>query len=60
MYLNTWSLVGGTVWEGLGGVALLKIVCYYLGTGFEVSKKPTLFPDSYFFLMLWYKHSAIL
>lgn len=31
MYLNTWSHVGRTVWEELGGVALL-------GENFEVSK----------------------
>jgi hypothetical protein len=24
MYLNTWPLVGGTVWEELGGVASLE------------------------------------
>lgn len=27
--LNTWSLVGGTFWVGLGGVALMEKVCYY-------------------------------
>jgi hypothetical protein len=27
IYLNTWSLVSGTVLEGLGGVALLEEVC---------------------------------
>ena len=27
IYLNVRSLVGGTVWEGLGGVALLVEVC---------------------------------
>jgi hypothetical protein len=24
IYLNTWSSVGGVVWEGLGGMALLE------------------------------------
>jgi hypothetical protein len=24
MYLNGWSPVGGTIWEGLGGVASLE------------------------------------
>ena len=27
--LNTWSPVGGTVWERLGGVTLLKEVCHW-------------------------------
>lgn len=29
-YLNVWSPVGGTVWEGFGGVALLEEVCHCL------------------------------
>lgn len=29
IYLNAWFLVGGTVWEVLGGVALLKEVCHW-------------------------------
>jgi hypothetical protein len=29
IYLNVRSLVGGTVWEGLGGVALLVEVCLW-------------------------------
>lgn len=36
MSLKTWSLVAGTFWEGLGGVALFHNVS--LGTGFGVSK----------------------
>lgn len=27
--LNMWSVVGETVWEELGGVVLLKLVCYW-------------------------------
>jgi hypothetical protein len=26
--LNTWSSVGGTMWEGLEGLALLKELCH--------------------------------
>jgi hypothetical protein len=29
IYLNTCPPVGGTVWEGLGGVALLEEVCHW-------------------------------
>jgi hypothetical protein len=29
IYLNTWSLIGETVWEGKGGVALLGEVCHW-------------------------------
>ena len=28
-HLNARSTVGGTVWEGLGGVALLEEVCHW-------------------------------
>lgn len=35
-YLNTCSPVGGTAWEGLGGMALVKDVS--LGEGLEVLK----------------------
>lgn len=31
--LNTWSQVGGTVWEGLQDMALLEEVCPVLLTG---------------------------
>ena len=36
---NAWSLVGRTVREGLGGVALLEKVCHW--RTLEVSKAPT-------------------
>ena len=29
IYLSVWSPVGGTVWEGLEGVALLVAVCHW-------------------------------
>lgn len=37
IFLNIWSPVGETVWEGLGGMVLLEGVC--LEVGFEVKKK---------------------
>lgn len=40
IFLNIWSPVGETVWEGLGGMVLLEGVC--LEVGFEVKKKKTL------------------
>ena len=41
--LNAWSLVGRTIWEGLGGVAFRKEVS--LGVGFEVSEAHLLLPS---------------
>ena len=29
IYFHTWSLIGGNVWEVLGGVALLERVSYW-------------------------------
>lgn len=29
IHLNSWSSVGGSLWEGLGGIALLKVVRYW-------------------------------
>lgn len=29
IYLSTWSSAGGTVWEELGGAALMKEVCHW-------------------------------
>jgi hypothetical protein len=37
IYLSAWSSVGGTLWEGLVGVALLEEVCHW-GQASEVSK----------------------
>jgi hypothetical protein len=37
MYFNAWAAAGGTVWEGLAGVAFLEEVCHW-GLGLEVSK----------------------
>jgi hypothetical protein len=51
MYLNTWSPVSATVWEGLGGVALLEEVCHY-GVVFEVSKAHTV-PTGSSLTLLW-------
>lgn len=34
--LNTWSPVAGTIWKGLGGVALMEQICHRAGS--EVSK----------------------
>ena len=48
--LNSCSLVGGTVWEGLGNVALLEEVS--LGLGFEVSKAHKPFPNTFPLLVL--------
>ena len=31
IHLNTWSPVGGTIGEGLGGVALSEEVCHWGG-----------------------------
>jgi hypothetical protein len=39
IYLNVWSLVSGTLWEGLEGLASLKYVL--LGVGFQVSRAHT-------------------
>jgi hypothetical protein len=40
IYLNIGFPVGGIVWKGLGGVALLEEACHWQGEGgaFEVSK----------------------
>lgn len=37
-YLNAYFLLGRTVWEGLGDVALLEEMCHWGQAGFEVSK----------------------
>lgn len=38
IYVNTWSPVGGTVWEGWGGVALLEVFLVSLGVSFEITR----------------------
>jgi hypothetical protein len=38
IHLNTWSPVGGMVWEGLGSIALLEDACY--GVDIKLSKNP--------------------
>lgn len=49
--MNAWSSVGGAVWEGLGGVALMEEVCV---TGSKVRgfKMSMPFPVSSFCLVL--------
>jgi hypothetical protein len=43
IYLNAWSPVGGTVWEGLGDVALFEEICDWgAGWCFEVSTTHTI------------------
>jgi hypothetical protein len=42
IYLNIWFSVGGTIWEGLGGVVLLVEVCH-CGWALEF-QRPMLFP----------------
>lgn len=29
IYLNSWSFVGGSTWEGLGGMVFLEEVCHF-------------------------------
>lgn len=48
-YLIIWSPVGGTLWEGLGGTALLE-VCH---SGWAMTfQKPMQFPVSSFWVMV--------
>lgn len=48
--LNIWSPVNGTIWEGLGGVALLEEVCFW-GQALRF-EKPTPFPVKFLCLLL--------
>ena len=53
LYLNTWSPVTGSVWEGLGGVALLE-EGVLLGVDGELSEVHAI-PGMSFVLYLWAK-----
>ena len=53
VYLSAWSIVGRTVLEGLGGVALLEKVCHWLDFEFPkahaiTSLSPLLLVDKKF------------
>ena len=54
IYLNAWSPVSGTVWEGLGGVVLLEDVLS-LGADYEVSKAQAI-PSSLSLTMYVYQN----
>ena len=52
--LNNCSLVGRTVWEGLGGVVLWEKVHHWEGASFEVSKAH----DMFSYLSLTHAHGS--
>ena len=45
IYLDTCSVIGGTVWEGLGGLAVLGEVCHWSCTLSFRNPKPLAIPN---------------